>query len=262
MADADAFDLDTAISAQLDGALDEYCAELALPVAEVRARLATPAAEQRRARLAAARAAMQVVEPLDEISRRRLLAGATEAPAPVASSRGRAWLPRVVAVAAAAAVVVGVLVVVQPGSDDSAKSSGGGSATAGAPRGDLGNLGSLDQKGVEGLLRNGKPTPGSTVAPTSRSRLPEQSAAGGNAADASPPSDFAANATAATPEQVQACADQYASEGTVRFQASGTYRGQAAIVLGIDDRNRTIVFVVAAGQCSDVLYSASRRPPG
>jgi hypothetical protein len=73
----------------------------------------------------------------------------------------------------------------------------------------------------------------------------------GNAADAAPPATVGA-------EAVAACASRYASEGTVRFRASGAYQGTPAVVLGIDTDRRTIVFVVAADNCAQVLYSLSR----
>jgi hypothetical protein len=63
---------------------------------------------------------------------------------------------------------------------------------------------------------------------------------------------------AVPPATVKACADRYAAQGTVRFQASGDFQGRNAVILGIDTETRTIVFVVAADDCSTVLYSASR----
>ena len=52
------FDLDTALSADLDGALDAYAAELGLAPADVRAALSGPEPTLRRAELAAVRTAL------------------------------------------------------------------------------------------------------------------------------------------------------------------------------------------------------------
>ncbi len=60
------------------------------------------------------------------------------------------------------------------------------------------------------------------------------------------------------PGAVESCATTYADEGAIRFRGSGTYEGRPAVVLGIDTAGRTIVFVVAAADCRQVLYSASR----
>lgn len=243
MPDHDPLDLDAAISADLDGELDAYAAELGLSPAEVRDQVSTPAATERREALAAARARLRSpVAAVDDVTRRRLLDAA--APATAASSRGnRTLVARALAVAAAIALVVGTVVVVGGrGSDDGAKSSGSGGGSA-AARGDLGDLGSVDQRKVESLL-----------GPQAGSVAPEN--AGADNSVTAP--GFTPDAKAATPAQVQECADQYASVGDVRFRASGAFSGRPAVILGIDRSDRTIVFVVAAGACTEVLYSASR----
>jgi hypothetical protein len=252
------FDLDVALSAALDGELDAYAAELGLPVADLQAAIRTPAARARGAELASARAAVAEPARLDDVTRRRLLAGAgvgegrpAAAPRP---GRDRGWILRAGAAAAVTLVVLaGLFALTRPG-DDGAKSSGSGAGSsarsAAAPTGDLGDIGTLDPAQIGRLLRGGAPTSNST---SLQEKARSSSAAG---ADAVP--GFDANAPTADAGTASACAAQYAAQGTVRFRASGSYQGQPAVVLGIDTSGRTIVFVVAADDCTRVLYSASR----
>ena len=62
----------------------------------------------------------------------------------------------------------------------------------------------------------------------------------------------------ASAEQVQACKSGYQHLGTIRFSGTGAYQGQAAVVLGIAQGRRTVVFVIAATNCDQVLFSISR----
>ena len=84
------FDTDTAISADLDGELDAFAAELNLDASELRALLtARPDYGDRREALELARGALRApVEPLDELTRARLLGRAHTAAA--ADSSGSA----------------------------------------------------------------------------------------------------------------------------------------------------------------------------
>jgi hypothetical protein len=54
------------------------------------------------------------------------------------------------------------------------------------------------------------------------------------------------------------CAAQLAGSRPVRFVGTGTFRGQAVVVVGLDQGGRTIAFVVPAGDCTTVLSSVSR----
>lgn len=255
MPDASDLDLDTAISADLDGDLDAMCADLGLDPTAVRARLAAPEAAARRARLTAARDALAApVHPLDDLARRRLVQGAladaepdTTIPARSATSGGsdrsrRRW-SLLAGAAAAVLVVVGVVALTRQVDDGSASKSSG-SSTANAPKGDLGDVGSLDQSQVDRLVDGG----GTTGAGS-------DSAATGSAPAAE---GFTENATSVPAARVAECAAGFASEGTVRFRASGDFQGRPAVIVGVDTETRTIVFVVAADDCTQVLYSASR----
>lgn len=253
MPDPDELDLDGAISADLDGDLDAWCADTGVGAATVRARLFTPEALARRADLEAARAALAAPVPaLDDPTRRRLVQGALSDPAvdvmiPQHPRRsGTSDHPRRVwavlgGVAAAVLLVVGVVALVNRGGDGD---GGAKSATASAPTGNLGDVGNLDQKRVDDLVRGGG-------APTA-----SDSATSGTAAPGA--EGFTRNPESVPAARVGECADRFASEGTVRFRASGDFQGRPAVIVGVDTATRTIVFVVAADDCTRVLYSASR----
>lgn len=254
MSDPDDLDLDTAISADLDGELDAMCAELGLDAAAVRSRLAEPDARARRAQLDAARDALAApVPPLDDLARRRLVQGAmsdtdldTTIPSRTSDSavhdRSRRLWAVLGGAAAAIVVVVGVVALVNRGDDGTAaKSSGSGTVTA--PTGDLGDVGAVDQKRIDGLIGGGS----------------SGAAASNDASTAAEGADgFTENPESVPAARVSECAAAFASEGTVRFRASGDFQGQPAVIIGVDTDSRTIVFVVAADDCTRVLYSASR----
>jgi hypothetical protein len=247
-------DLDGALSADLDGDLPAWCEAGDHDLAAVQSRLAAPDAAARRAELTVVRDALATpVAPPDELGRRRLLGAALadadpdttipdRSPGTGAEGRSRRFWAVLAGVAAAVLLVVAIVAAVNGGSDGTAKSSG--SATADAPTGDLGNVGALDQKGVDRLIHGGA---ASTPSPSS------------SASEASPSADGFTPAPDAVPAAtVKACAERYAAQGTVRFQASGDFQGRPAVILGVDTDTRTIVFVVAADDCGTVLYSASR----
>jgi hypothetical protein len=251
------FDLDTAVSADLDGELPAYAAELGATTDELRAALAAPDAVARRAALAAVRDALRTdpgARP-DELTRRRVLASARDdATVPDAGGRDRGWWLRVGAAAAVTLVVLGALYALVGKSDDrgdrGAKASGGGSAATRAVTGDVGDLGPIDAAEISRLLRGERVGTG-TGASTAR---PE-------AADGRLDAKQGTSSSAAAPVgpgAVEACARAYDSAGSIRLRGSGTYGGRASVVLGIDAGGRTIVFVVAADDCTQVLYSASR----
>jgi len=263
------FDLDVALSADLDGELDAYAADLGADPAELRAALDEPAAVARRSELDAVRRAVgdpaSGSDALDDVTRRRLLAGAgvgarSDRARP---ARDRSWILRAGAAAAVTLVVLGAVYAVTRSSGDSgAKSSessgaGGGRATAVAVSGDLGDLGTVNAAGIGRLLRGQVPAKrpaGTPGAPEDRAF----SESGGTSANASAPGASTTTVAAVAATAVDACAHQYATEGTIRFRASGAYQGRPAVVLGIDTDRRTIVFVVAAANCAQVLFSASR----
>lgn len=250
-------DLDAAISADLDGELDAWCADAGLDPPTVRARLAGAEALARRAELVATRDALAAPVPtLDEVTRRRLVQGAMSDPAtdvmiPTrvdgsgASDRSRQRWAVMGGIAASVLVVVAIVALaIDGGGGDGggAKSSAGRTS---APTGDLGNVGTLDQKRVDQLVQGGGAAPKTGGAAAPSSGVP------------------GAEGFTPDPERVPAarvteCAGRFASEGTVRFRASGEFQGRPAVVVGVDTATRTIVFVVAADDCARVLYSASR----
>jgi len=237
-----AFDLDLALSADLDGELETYARELGASPEVLRNTLETAEARDRRAVLAAVRT--RLLEPgpgPDDLTRRRLTAAAGDAlpPAPARSGRARPAWGRLAAVAAILLLaVVGIVAVTTRGGDESSSKDGAASRAAVAPRGDLGDLGRLDQGRIDALTGAG------SAARSNESTTPSAGAQ--------------STAAPATPTQVQRCSDGYGAEGSVRFRAAGTYDGRAAVVLGVESGARTIVFVVAADDCAQVLYSASR----
>jgi hypothetical protein len=250
------FDLDTALSAELDGALDEYALELGLAPDDVRRAVTGPEATARRSALAAVRAALgREPDPageLDEVTRRRLLAGAGVGAPPTVARSERSWMLRAGAAAAVTLVVVGALYAIVGSSDGSgksggsaAKSSGGGTNSVSAVTGDVGDLGAIDAAEIGRLLQGDRSR---TTATQDQGTLAERASG----------APLAPDAVVVTPEAVEACARQYAAEGRIRFQGRGTYEGRAVVVLGIDTARRTIVFVVAPDNCTQVLYSASR----
>lgn len=272
MADSSDFDLDAAISADLDGELDHYATAIGRDPGEVRAQLADPAAARRRGDFDALRAAIQepVIAP-DELSRARLLAGAVAASGTQAAATppSRAYI-RLASAAAIVVAVVGLgVVLVNRGGGDSAKSSSTAGSSGPIRSGNVGDLGELDQRKLDKLI--GGPVAG---APSTHDSTARSSAAGAaGAADAAfgatssvpraaedtrvPGLDPASGARA-TKMQVGACTDAYASQGRIRFTGSGAFHGQPAVVLGIANGDRTIVFVVEASNCTNVLFSLSR----
>ena len=251
------FDLDTAISADLDGELDAYATDLGVPIGDVRAAIATPRGATRRAELAEVRDALARPHDdtgPDDVTRRRLLAGAGVGPSAARRARDHGFALRAGAAAAVTLVVVGSLYAIfrdRGGSGDrGAKSASGGSRAATAVTGDVGDLGPLDAAEISRLLR-GDSTP-------ERSAEADSSAPAANGAFDSAAGSTARSAAKVAPRAVDACATQFATAGTVRFRGSGAYGGRPAVVLGVDTAARTIVFVVAADDCTQVLYSASR----
>lgn len=279
-------DLDTAISAELDGEFAAYATELGRDQSSLRAELITlPGYTDRRAALQSVRDQLrEPVMALDDVTRRRLFARAmtregsaggtrsTRSPSrsrTTAASRG--WSARLAVAAAILFLLLGGGVFLSNrGTDNgqklSAKSSAGG--TVGPVReGNLGDIGDLSNPSTLDHLIGGpgvpkEANPQNSAERALRSSAPSVSSSGGgtsNDASASPVDGFQPDTTAgATPDQVQACAQQYAAQGTVRFTASGVYQGRPAAVLGVVVGKSTIVFVVAATDCDTVLFSVSR----
>ena len=254
MPDHHDLDLDAAVSAELDGDLAGFAAASGLSEQEVREGLATPEAGERRELLIRARTELRVPpDPLDDVTRRRLLAGATTptarpAPSPAA---GSPWTARLAAAGVAVVLLAGGgIFLATRSSDDAAKSSGSSATAKQAPKGDLGDLGTLDQSKVNDLI-GGPASRADATAP--QARTPSSGAAGFDAR--STPAD--GTGPTATATQVQACRDHYEKSGSVRFTAAGSYGGAPAVIVGIANGDRTIVFVVSASECTTVLYSAS-----
>ena len=256
-----AFDLDTAISADLDGELAAYAAAVDLDEAEARARMVdAPGSAHRRVAFQTARTALSTpVAPLEDFTRRRLLATASgSASDTTQSGNPRSWYPKLAAVAAAVLVVVlgaGALIAIQD--QDSAKRSAVTARDTATPAsGDLGDLGDISSDKVLDELAFGDRRRETRHSGTAN-------AAGGQASSSTPEQsadrEAALDLTAvATPEQVQACEDLYREKGAIRFTATGVYEGRPAIILGLANDQRTLVFVVAADDCNNVLVAISR----
>ena len=276
MPDNPSFDLDEAISAELDNELTPYAAELGVDPATLRALMVERRGyADRLAAIETARRSLKApVESLDDVSRARLLRAAvitepgTNATAGTPVRSERAW--RIMGAAAAVVIVVagGIALTRGGGSSSSAKSSATSGGHARVRSGELGNLGPLDPGKLDVLIGGdpGAPTtPGGTGAaskPTSPKEGGSSSSSGNQsqrslAADQANP-DADAAAASVTPEQVDTCRTEYAKVGTVRFSGTGDYQGRPAVVLGVETGGRTIVFVVAATDCSEVLVSVSR----
>ncbi len=269
------FDTDAALNAALDGELDAFARDHATDTPSMQAELARrPGTDERRRELQAVRASVAApIPPLDELTRARLLAGAS-APTPqrdtvtaAATRRSgmQSWVPR----AAAAAVVV--LALVGGGmwlaATDSSTGSASKSATSGAGNtrsvasGDLGDLGELSRDQLDRLIGGPKsgvalPKPLGAGAATDAASSPEAQSptpAAGSTQERASKSE-----RAVTPGQLATCRDEYERLGAIQFAATGTFQAQPAIVLGIKRASRVIVFVLAADNCSRVLLSVSR----
>ena len=256
------FDLDGAISAALDGDLDGFASDLGLDADTVRARLDThPDASARRRALEATRAAVrQPVEAVDEVTRARLLTRAT-APGGLSDqapgTRGRGAIARIAAVAAIALLVVGFGVVAITRDDTTNAQKAVSGASHGPVRsGDIGDIGRIDQRKLDALIGG---SPSKTAAPSvPQPEARQSSTLQSAAADSAVPGFDPSGALTATPEQVATCRKVYAGQGKIRFTGSGAYQDRPAVVIGLANGPRTIVFVLAANNCTDVLYSVSR----
>jgi hypothetical protein len=180
------------------------------------------------------------VEPLDELTRRRLVstalregAAAPPAPAPARSSHAWQWL-------SAAAVIVVVLVVgLALLTADGGNNEEQASRTAGkqlAPEGaaatrDVGNFGDLDDPANLAALRAALGT--TTAAPASSTPRAASDAAGsqfGATSKASPPADT---------EQLRLCGVVAPDGGRVVAQGSGTIDGRRATVVLLEEADGT-----------------------
>ncbi len=258
MSEPQDFDIDIAVSADLDGELAGYAAELGTDEATLRARIAeAPGASERRAQLVAARDAVAAPgAPLDEVTRARLVAGAIASPGSSASAReprARGWYLRAGAAAAVALVVVGGVVALATqggGGGDAAKSAATGGKSVRS--GNIGDIGNIDQQKLDALVGG----PRADAAAASSTSLAPQSAQSGTSSEVN---GFDRDATVrARPDQVTQCTEALGAQGTVRFNGSGAYQGEPAVIVGIAAGDRTVVFVVAASDCARVLYSVSR----
>ncbi len=273
MPDHSDFDLDEAISADLDDELAPFATEWGVDLATLRAQMAEqPEYPDRLAALETARRSLRApVEPLDAVTRARLLRAAPiTAPRPSGTGtgtpdqRGRAW--RILGAAAALVLVVGggAALLRDTGSSDSAKSTASSGGRARVRTGALGDLGSLDPKKLDSLIGGGTGAPSTPASPeerqtsSSKGSDAQRSVAPAPNADQPNAATDAAVGASVTPQQVGACRAEYAKVGNVRFSGTGDYQGRPAVVLGVETGGRTIVFVVAAADCSEVLVSVSR----
>lgn len=256
-------DTDEALSALVDGELDAFARERGLTEDAARARLeAWPEAEARLAELDRARASMQVPVPeLDDVTRRRLVRGASNAaPKPYAPApRSRSWLAIAAVAAAGLLVVIGIGVAISSmgggGESKSSQSAATGAAVRSPLRGDVGDLGDVTSvAALRALLDRREAAAGAS----------KRSA--GNASDAAPePERSVAGAAGTAPPGADTrtvdprrCAFELAGSRDVTFSGTGTSRGAPVAILGVGEGGRTIVFVVSSTDCTKVLASISR----
>jgi hypothetical protein len=282
---------DEAVSADLDGELEAFATDLGLPVGDIRHRLEVwPGFDARRAALEAARTSIRsgAAPALDEITRRRLLAGArppessdTTIPAMPVRSRNR-W----VALSAAAAV----LLVFGVGAAVLLRGNGGGTsrtatdAPAVAAVGYVGDLGDVTDPNtlrvaVADRLAAAKQTAaGATTNPANTTTALAPPQADGSAAatpelargqtitSAPAPADSANGTTKRAPaadarDQADRCATtivQKAAPGRdVVLTGTGVYHGQPAVVVTIRRGQRTVTFVADLATCAVVGGQAS-----
>jgi hypothetical protein len=245
---------DDALSAALDGEI---------PDGDHLASCAVCAA--RRDRMAAGRAALRDIAPLDELTRRRLITAALDAPparkrAGLSPARGLAIAAAVVALLAAAAVPVLLT-----------RGDGSHTTAASGPSRALGDLGSIDDPGVlqrelaaRGVGRARLGTAGGSVesqdAKTGADAFGAPAAPSGASAPAQrsvAPSSAALSPSGplpATDADVARCRRAQARHGRLVFSGTIVFRGTPAVVLGYQprhgDRDRRVVIVAAARDCT------------
>ena len=279
---------DEAVSALLDDELAAFAADHGISESEAMERLTAWAElESRTAELSAARAALQDTalqesedaesDGLSELDRKRLvrnaLAASSSPPAKSDSAdspRRRRVSQRLLAAAAAVVVIIGIGAAISRlndsgGNDSASKSSATGGATTPTPRqGNLGNVGDVTNAADLRALLDPKDESAKTSAPrSSQSQAADSSAgeltAGGSDSGAGSTPTTTAAATPAPPTAAaDACAAQLAGTRPVVLTATGTYRGAPAVIVGIQDKGRTILFVVPPDDCTNVLTSVSR----
>ncbi len=272
MTDQPDFNLDDAISADLDGELASYAADLGTDVDALRAQMtARPDYPDRLTAMEIARQSLHApAEPLDDVTRARLLRGVSTGvnqPSDRGTSAVSVSRDRALRILAAAAVVVllvggGVALIGRNGSSSNEQSKASTNRVTEVRSGQLGNLGPLDPKKLDALIGGGSDAAtksGDSALQTTTSVPPQEfSAASGGPQRTSASSQTKAADLSATLAQVDACRAEYVKVGTVRFSGTGDYQGRPAVVLGVESGGRTIVFVVGATDCSEVLVSVSR----
>jgi hypothetical protein len=254
-------DTDEALSAFIDGELAAFADARGLTEAAARARLdAWPELGMRLEALERSRTALQApVAPLDDLTRRRLVRNALqELPAePHSSRRSPPWAAITAVAAAAIIAVAGIGVALSSsGGGDSSKSSVGSDASRGASaplRGDVGDLGDVTSPEALRTLLDRRAAAAGAGSDSSKEDASAPTAAPGGADDETP--SFAPQSTAAS---VMACARQVAGDRSITFTGTGEYRGRPVTIVGLTTGARTIVFVVASADCTDVVASISR----
>lgn len=275
---------DEAVSAYLDGELGAFAADLDLPLGDVRHRLERwPGVAVRRAELQAARTSLRS-EPappaLDELTRRRLLAGATRVTDTTIPDRPGRSRNRWVALSAAAAVlvVVGAVAVLRDhGGGTSRTAADAPTVAAVGYVGDLGDVSdpnTLRAAVADHLGTRGKAVAGSDSTPATTTTMPaapeatktqsERPDLASGSTPSTPPGgttgDASSSAKRATPadaqEQADSCAASIVKENapgrTVLLTATGVYRGQPAAVVTIRRGQRTVTFIADLATCAVV----------
>ena len=276
-----------AVSAYLDGELGAFAADLDLPLGDVQHRLERwPGFAVRRAELQAARTSLRS-EPaspaLDELTRRRLLAGATrvtEATDTTIPDRPGRSRNRWVALSAAAAVLVvagAVAVLRDHGGGTSRTAADAPTVAAVGYVGDLGDVSdpnTLRAAVADHLGTRGKAVAGSDSTPATTTTMPatpeatktpsESLGLASGSTAGTPPGgitgDASSSAKQATPadaqEQADRCAASIVKENapgrTVLLTAIGVYRGQSAAVVTIRRGQRTVTFIADLATCAVV----------
>ncbi len=280
---------DEAVSAELDGELDAFAADLGLPAAEVRRRLEKWSGfDARRSALGAARTSIRAGAPpaLDDLSRRRLLAGARppgsfDTTIPERHRRGRArWVALSAAAAVLIAVGVGAAMALRSGGGSSSHTAASTPAAAVGYVGDLGDVTDPDTLRVavaDHLEARGGATAGATGPATTTTAAgspqadraetagPPLSTNQTTTAPAAPGTVSGSTKAAAAPDpqaQAERCAAaivKAAAPGEpVLLTATGVYRGQPAAIVTIRRGQRTVTFIADLATCAVVGGQAGR----
>jgi hypothetical protein len=264
--------LDELLSAELDGELESAARDLGIDPEEVAVRIAaTPGAESRRRALADGARSL-AVEPLDDLTRQRLLGAVRTGREPLdalptrhagpAATRSGQW-QRVLAVAAAVLVVVGAASVIvslggEDGTDDSAagnaesvEDAAGGDHDVRSYKRDVGDPANLEQilrapAGAASQDDDGAPLSGSTSVPAENDS--------GEPRPSDAPQSFALRSS-----DVETCLTRFATDfdgAPVDRLYSAPHDGRPALVVVTDLDGTKSVIVYDPATCDTLEFQS------